>query len=442
MISFRKYFKYGQSLGLDPYQLIYSYAEETSVTIHDQTIKSQQIGVSQSISGKALHHGRIGTFGTDRIDSKTPKMMGDSILASAQYGKEGRKTDFFSEKATYGVPMTSLPDFSQSDLRETREFGLQIAEEVRQMDARIQSVDVSLSQTIDTTRFANSYGVDVSQDIKVFSGSLFVVCKDEKGELRSGSASFFSFRNIRELYEKSMKARIRAVKAAVDFFGSQACESRTYPIVLDKRCFSTLLSFYIGQLSAKNVQKKVSLFADKIGQKIASDKVTLYNDPLALSLGSSNFDSDGVPTRRFDVIQEGVLKNLFYSLESARIDKVPSNGCSIGNGQGLPQVLKMVPGQIPLDALLEKMGEGLYITDVSGLNSGIDGQTLHFSLPCEGYYVSNGRIVRSISMIVVSGNLKDVLEQVMDCANDIDADDIGSIVTPSVLISSLSVSGK
>jgi PmbA protein len=200
------------------------------------------------------------------------------------------------------------------------------------------------------------------------------------------------------------------------------------------------LDFYLSQLNAKSVQKHLSVFEGKINQPIASPKLTLLHTPHSTAMAATSYDSDGVPTQDFAIIKKGVLQDYFYSMETANIDKRQSNGCSSGRGNGSPIVVTVKPGKMTIDQLLAKMGTGLYISDISGLNSGIDSQTLNFSLPCQGYWVENGKIVKAVSMIIVAGNLKDVFENIKAVGNDSLLRD--STITPSLLISGLAFSGK
>ena len=372
-MDFKRYFDCGKRLGLEPYQIQYSLMEETSVLVQNDGVKSQQIGITQNLSGKAIHDGRLGSFGTDRLERKIPLMMAENLL--------------------------------------------------------------------EASRFANSYGIRAKQEFKAFFGDVAVICKDESGKTRTGSKSFVSFQNVDELLKKSKTAADKALKAACDFFKATPCPSGDYPVALSSRCFASLLSFFLGHLSAKKVQENLSLFAGKIGQKVVSDKISLVNDPHSLSLGSANYDSDGVPTQSFKIIEKGILRNFFYSLESAAKDGVESNGCASGGGNGYPQVVRMRPGKLSLDGLLGKMGEGIYITDIRGLESGVDDQALHFSLPCEGYLIKGGKIARPVGMITVSGNVKDMMEDILDIASDVSPDSGASIDTPSVLVRSLSIAG-
>jgi PmbA protein len=86
------------------------------------------------------------------------------------------------------------------------------------------------------------------------------------------------------------------------------------------------------------------------------------------------------------------------------------------------------------------MKDGLYITSVSGLNSGINGQTLDFSLPCQGYVIKDGKIEKATSMIVMAGNLKTLFNSIVALGNDIRYS--AGTFAPSVLVKGISISGK
>ena len=90
--------------------------------------------------------------------------------------------------------------------------------------------------------------------------------------------------------------------------------------------------------------------------------------------------------------------------------------------------------------LFAKIKNGLYINDVSGLNSGIDSTSLNFSLPCQGYVIKDGKKDKAVSMIIMAGNLLDLFNDVSYIGSDVYDD--SSIITPSIAVKKLQVSGK
>ena len=100
----------------------------------------------------------------------------------------------------------------------------------------------------------------------------------------------------------------------------------------------------------------------------------------------------------------------------------------------------MKPGKESKEKLFAKVKDGIYLTSVSGLNTGIDSASLSFSLPCSGYLIKDGKKAEAFSMMIVSGNIKELFENVVALGNDVE--DEVSLFTPSMVVKKLHYSGK
>ncbi len=439
-INLKKYFEEGKKLGLDPYQISFGTSTETTVSVFNNEVETQQIGASSSVSAKGLYEGKIGHFSTDAIDSNTAELMAKSCLESAKYGREDKADNFFKGGKKYRKAKVYFADFVPSSLKDLRAFALEISKIAQAKDKRITKTQVDITMTEGTSLKANSLGLKCKDKSIVYVGYVSLVAENEKGEPRSGGYMFTSFHNLDELKVNALKAIDHASKDALDFFGSGAVKGKNYKVVLSPDSVASLLSFYVGQLSAKSVHKHLSLFEGKINTEIASTCLTILHTPHVSALGASSFDSDGEPTCDFPVIKKGVLVNYFQSLETANEEHIESNGCGQGNGNAGPVVLTVKPGRYSRDDLFKKMNNGLYINSISGLNSGIDGQTLDFSLPCQGYVIKDGEVKEATSMIICAGNLKTLFESIKAVGND--SETFSSTITPSILVKQLAISGK
>lgn len=438
--SLNKYFQKGYEKGFEVYQISNSNSKELSVTVINDDVETQTIGDSSAILGLALLNGKVGRFSTDAIDKNTPQLLADNIAESALYGKEEVKENFFDGKAKYKKAKTCLKEFKPADLHELRSLGLELSKYIRGLDKRITHAEINLSMDCGENHLANSLGLKCKKQTKVFLGSIYVIASDTDGEHRSGSCMFCSFKNLEELKAKSMKEIPTAIANAVDFFKSGPVKGKTYKAVLAPGVVSALLAFFISHLQAKLVQQHLSIFENKLGEKIASRALTIKHTPHITSISASPYDTEGVPTQDFVVIDKGVLKTYFYSLETARYFKTESNGCASGNGNSSPFILTMKPGKYSKEDLFAKIKNGLYINDVSGLNSGIDSTSLNFSLPCQGYVIKDGKKDKAVSMIIMAGNLLDLFNDVSYIGSDVYDD--SSIITPSIAVKKLQVSGK
>jgi PmbA protein len=439
-LSINKYFEEAKKLGIEPYQVSYSTSTEASVEVHNGEVEVQQIGTTQDISAKGIYKNHQGSFSTDCIDRFTPGLMAENVLQSALFGKDAKAEDYFHGGLRYKKAKTLSKDFKPSTLKELRKFALDLCEEVKKADSRLAKVTVSVSMQTGKAQKFNSYGVKCKDEFACYFCSISVVAENEEKEPRSGYKGCSSFVSLEELWNKALERIPEAVHSAVDFFKSGPLNSKKYKVLLSRSSAAALLYSFIGQLNAKHVQQHLSLFEGKLNTQIVSKCLTMKNVPHAKSLSASSYDADGYPTQEFTFIQNGVLKDYFYSVETANKDNRQSNGCSCGNGNGAPTLVYVKPGKLDEDALFGKVGNGIYITSISGLNSGINGQTLDFSLPCEGYVIKDGKKDKAFSMMVVAGNLLDVFNQVVALGNDVDVEN--SRFIPSMIIKSLALSGK
>lgn len=436
----KKYFEEAEKRGISPFLVNFYSATDISVEVFNGEVEIQQIGTSQEISGKGIYDGKLGTFSTDAIDEKTPSLLADNVLESAKYGREMKKETFYAGGKRYRKVKIDPKEFEPATLKDLREFALNLCKKIQAIDKRLTKVFVDVTLHTSNGFKQNSLGLKCSHKSFGYYGNFSVVAENEEKEPRTNGWSFHSFKNLEDLEKEAEKGFDRGLSGALDFFGSKAVASKAYKVVLSPDCVMSLLPYYLSQFNAKSVQKHLSVFEGKVGQKIASSCLTLVNTPFVAAPSSSSYDTDGHPTEEFTLLSRGVLKTYFYSVETALEEKRESNGCACGSGNGSYITLTVKPGKYSQEDLFKKMKDGLYLTGVSGLNSGINGRTLDFSLPCQGYVVRDGKKAEAFSMTVVAGNLKDLFSSVVALADDTDYGD--GIFTPSMLVKKLFVSGK
>ena len=438
-IDTKKYIECGEKKGLDPYLLNYENETETSVSVMDGKVSNQTIGSSAAVSGTALLNGRVGTFRTDAVDDDAPQLLADSIYESAPYGRERSAETFYPGGKEYQPADINDPGFREASLTELRDLSFRIYEKAKSIDPRVTHAEAGVGYDKGHSEISSSKGFEAEEDEAVYSGYVSIIV-EEDGEPRSGWKIFHSFEGIEDLESKTDKAVDEAFHDAADFLHSPQIASGSYKAVLARNVFAFLLETTLSHLSAKRVHKHLSIFEGKKGEQILSPALTIDHTPHVRSTGSTSFDRDGVPTCDFPVIENGVLMNYFYSYESALEEGVEANGCGTGNGNDGPFVLSVKPGEKTLDQLFEEMGDGIYITDISGMNAGIDDQTLNFSLPCQGYVVKDGKKDSAFSMVLIAGNLKDLFQNVLDLSDETKY--ISSSFVPYALVGSIAVSGN
>lgn len=439
-IHFDDYLKESEKYNFDVYSVVFSNSKDVSVTVLNDEVESQEIGNSQVVGASGLKNGKRGGFSTDAIDEKTKEILAKETYNSSLYGKDYKKEYYVKGGLEYQKADILDDSFKPASLKDLRERCLELSKYVHSLDKRIKDVEVSLDMTQVEVEKHNSLSLNVSEKSSMYQSYIGVTVVGEDGDIRSlghGENSFISLDEISNLAKESAK---RTAKECIDLLNSQPVKSSNYKVIFSPYCVSILLGAYLSHLDAKKIDKHLSIFENKEGKRICSDKLSIFHIPHVRATSSSSFDGDGNPTKDFTIVEHGILKNIFISQEMAYELKRENNGTGVSQGHGSFLTIKVESGEKEKEELIKEIGDGIYITNISGVSTGLDNRTLEFSLPCEGYIIKRGCIEHSTSMDIVSGNLKDLFNNIIDVGND--EKNYSGVFTPSIAVSNVSISGK
>ncbi len=237
----------------------------------------------------------------------------------------------------------------------------------------------------------------------------------------------------------------QAAEKAVQMLGAKPIKSCEVPMVISPEIGVDLLSYIVGMLSADPVQKGKSLFAGKIGEKVASDLITLIDDgKLKGGLATQPVDGEGVPRQTTPLIVDGLLKTYLYDCYNAKKGNTKSTG---NRGRGSYQSmggigstnLYMKPGNVKPGEILAGIKDGFYLTVAFGLHAGINDVTGDFSLPVAGFKIENGQMTFPIRGVTIGGNLFDFLKSVDKIGDDLTW--IQSTGCPTFSVESIKIGG-
>jgi PmbA protein len=256
----------------------------------------------------------------------------------------------------------------------------------------------------------------------------------------------FGFRLGREIEDLEwMACAQEAATRAARLLGSRKPATAKVPVLLDPNAAVSFLGVLAGPLSAESVQKGRSLFANRMGEEVGSEAVTLIDDGRLLDgPAAAPFDDEGVPTERTSLIERGRLAAFLHNTYTAR----RGNAVSTGNaGRGgyrtapgvSPSNLYLVPGTVEPDELLRRADGGVYIQDVSGVHSGANPISGEFSVGATGLRVAGGELGEPLREMTIASTLSDVLGAVVMVGSDLRF--FGAIGAPTVLVGEMTVAG-
>lgn len=205
------------------------------------------------------------------------------------------------------------------------------------------------------------------------------------------------------------------------------------PVLFDAPEAADLLGSFVHAVSGGSLYRKSSFLLDSLGTQVFAPHVDVREEPhLVRARGSAPFDSEGVATVPRDVVASGVVQGYFLGSYSAR----KLGMASTGNAGGAHNLV--VAGSEDLDALLKRMGRGLFVTEQLG--QGVNPVTGDFSRGAAGFWVEDGVIAYPVEEITIAGNLKQMFRDIVAIGTDVDRR--GSRHIGSVLVSRMTIAGS
>jgi PmbA protein len=201
-----------------------------------------------------------------------------------------------------------------------------------------------------------------------------------------------------------------AATRTLALLGGRKAKTETLPIVVENRNVPRLLGGLLQAMSGRAVQQKQSFLADKRGQRIAGERLTLIDDPLLPGgLRSQLFDAEGMTAKRRTMIEAGILREFWVDwYYSRKLGWEPTTGG--------PTNLVIPPGERSLAAILEDLGRAILITDFIGGNS--NSTTGDSSVGIVGQLFEKGEPVQAVAEMNVAGNALEFWGKLVEVGND------------------------
>ena len=427
------------------YELYYQAGSSTSVDTFQHSINEFTSSYSGGVCFRAIVNGKMGYASTEDLSAQQAKAVVAKAVDNAM-NLEAEETVFLGEG---GQEYEPLEDKSY-DLPTTEELIAKVLETTEKLYAAdAMAVDGCQTQgIIETSEVAiyNSKGLDLHHSNK--ASGLIAVGVVSNGKEMSNDYQIKLGKldeiNVDELVKK-------AVDGAKEKLGGEVAPSGQYPVIFNTEAMCSLLGVYSGIFNSESAQKGLSKLAGREGEVIAAPCVTLIDDPFHCDNPEPmNFDAEGSPTHKKAVIENGVLNTLLYNLKTAAVAGKKTTGNASKAGYDAPVGIRpftmyLQGGDMTEEELLQKAGNGVYITSLGGLHAGANAISGDFSLQSSGYMIENGVKTRYVKSFTVAGNFYELLKNITALADNCRLPRAMGSTTfgaPSVLVDGLSVAGK
>jgi PmbA protein len=186
-----------------------------------------------------------------------------------------------------------------------------------------------------------------------------------------------------------------------------------YTVVFDPLIFGSITDQAAGRLSAWAVSAGLSPFGKKVGTRVASNQLTLYDDGSAESIARKRFDAEGIPTRRNILINNGILKTYLHNTSTAKKFKAKTTG-NAGLVYPDAHAVFVKPGDRSRDEIFSEVKDGLWLTNTwyTRYQSYMTGDLS--TIPRDGiFHIRKGEVAETWKDIRVTDNLLRLLQNIV-----------------------------
>lgn len=325
-------------------------------------------------------------------------------------------------------------------------------------DDLITQVIISLSDYTQNVQIANSKGVLVEDERTRVRGGIQSVATLE-GEKQTGfngpgAHMGYEFFDEIDLVDKAVDAS----RMAVTMIKASHAPQGKMPVIIDNKFGGVIFHEACGHgLEATSVAKNSSVFANKIGEQIASPKVTAIDDgTIPNQWGSQNFDDEGHKTQRNILIKDGILKGYMIDYLNGKRLKMDPTGSGRRESYKYSPTSRMTNtfidnGEYTKEEIIEKTNYGLYAKNMGG--GSVNPATGEFNFNVrEGYLIKDGQVYKPVRGATLIGKGSEILKKIDLVGNNLDIAEgmcgsmSGSVPAgvgqPTIRVSELTVGGR
>jgi PmbA protein len=405
-------------------EVVVARSRDTQVRVYEGQVESLSSAESQGVGVRVIADHRQGFAYAGTLD---PAAVDDALADARDNAGFATPDEHVGLAEPDGVPVPQLSLFDQALEATAADRKVELATELERAvlaaDSRI--IGIESADYVDSMSEAvvvSSTGVRTAS----LDGTCYVMAYAlaADGDETQTGFGFSVGRNPATLDVE--RAAADAAERATRMLGATKPSSERITVVLDPFVTAQLLGIVAGTLTGEAVQKGRSLFADRLGEEIASPLITLVDDPTdPRAYGASQTDGEGLACRRNVLVGSGVLDHFVHNALTARRAGTTSTGSALRGGfKSVPGVgcraVMLEPGQLDQDAILSHVGDAILVQSVSGLHSGVNPVSGDFSTGAEGVRVRNGQRAEPLREFTIASTLQKMLRDVVAVGSDLE----------------------
>jgi len=410
--------------GAEEAEAFLSMSSGTSIDIERGQIVRSAKSVDQGVGVRAVYRKAVGFSYTNTLTDKAVEEAASRAFRAARASRPDKDWLKFPSQGSFGAPKGTydkrILDLSSDMLVE---MTAEMLGAVGGYDKRVLAVAGGVAASLFSTAVVNSHGVEASDVGTAVGCSMETIARD--GSDVTPACYEVNAERVYDIDPEGVGTE--AARQAVSSLKARKIESGVFPVIFTQDAFSSLLYYtLINAVKADYVQRERSALKGKIGEKVASELVTVYDDGLLDGgLLTGKFDGEGVPCQKTLVIDKGILKNFLYDNYTANKAGAESTGNASRTGLASYASTPVLEasnftfkgGNRTPEELVGEVGDGLLVYGVQGAHS------------------SNAE-----SGVMLTGVVFDVLRNVSALGNNVRK--MGQLVAPWIRVENVKAVGR
>ena len=379
-------------------------------SVRDGKVETVKEAVSRSISVRLYVDGRYSTHSTTDLRDRSLATFVREAVALTRHLEPDPYRKMVDPALYEGRRDVDLELFDPEILTVNRERRLELC--FRMNEQLVGKPDVISA----TSHVTDSHGENAMVSSNGFSGtkrasSLWLgseVTMDDAGK-RPAAAMWGGSRWAEGTPEPEVIAQ-QALERAQARMKADKGPTRKTVMVVDAAVSRSLVGRFLRPISGGLIQQGQSVFADRFASKVASELLTLTDEPfLVRGFGSRLYDAEGIAAKRRVYFEKGVLTSgLFGTYYARKLDREPTSGSSSN--------LVMALGTRSRDEMIAELDDGVLVTGWLGGNA--DTTTGDYSLGARGHLIEKGAITKPVAEMNITGNLLELFSRLREVGND------------------------
>ncbi len=431
----------GKKIGADHAEVFYNRSKTLEVVIEKNDLQVPKGDTYQGVGIRVLKDGKIGFASSNILTKQAIEDTVQSALDIAVNSPVDPAQGLPEPAPLKEVEGIYDPRGESIVLADLIAKGSEFMEASRGVDSRVTVDTASFKAEIIEREILSSRGIQAQERKTKFESMAMGFARDGE-DISSFDIEYIVSPEWKELNTEEMGKRLR--EKAVGNLGAESIPGFKGKVVLSPFAAVMLLfSPIVFAINADNVQNGISPWKEKMGEKVASEILSIVDDgSLPREIGSKMFDREGVPPKRLEIISNGKLNSWLHNFYTASKAGVMPTGHASGSDQSLPGISPnnfiVKTGNEEVEKILKKLDKGLMVTRYSGGSDPVSGD---FSGVVKGgYLIEKGKERKPVKEVMIAGNIYSLLDQIVALSKE--SQRVMNFQVPYLIMDGVSITGK